>query len=264
MSDESKSLASAPAASSLSAAGAGGYPHPIIAREGWPFIVAGAVAAAAVHWAFGGWWAAPLWLLVAFMVQFFRDPPRQRAAASRSAVLSPADGRIVAVERSHDPYLERDAIKMSVFMNVFNVHSNRSPVDGEVRNTWYHLGKFFNAALSKSSLENERAALWIRTPGRRRRHLRADRGADRPAHPVLRATRAAPRARRALRLHPLRLARRRLPAGRHAAGGERGRQGLRHGVDTRRAARSAVSGESARGVTSCRHRSRHGSPVTAD
>jgi phosphatidylserine decarboxylase len=164
MSDESKSVASAPAASSLSAAGAGGYPHPIIAREGWPFIVAGAVAAAAVHWEFGGWWAAPLWLLVAFMVQFFRDPPR-RVPGEPRAVLSPADGRIVAVEKSHDPYLERDAIKMSVFMNVFDVHSNRSPVDGEVRNTWYHIGKFFNAALSKSSLENERAALWIRTPG---------------------------------------------------------------------------------------------------
>jgi len=140
------------------------WPHPIIAREGWSFITIGVLAAAVVHWAFGGWWAAPLWVLVVFMVQFFRDPPRQ-VPNDPKAVLSPADGRIVAVERSRDPYLERDAIKMSVFMNVFNVHSNRSPVDGEVRNAWYHLGKFFNAALSKSSLENERAALWIRTPG---------------------------------------------------------------------------------------------------
>ena len=140
------------------------WPHPIIAREGWSFIVIGVLAAAVVHWAFGGGWAAPLWLLVAFMVQFFRDPPR-RVPNDPKAVLSPADGRIVAVERSRDPYLERDAIKMSVFMNVFNVHSNRSPVEGEVRNAWYHLGKFFNASLSKSSLENERAALWIRTPG---------------------------------------------------------------------------------------------------
>jgi phosphatidylserine decarboxylase len=162
MSDESKSLAGRPDASALPEAG--GYPHPIIAREGWPFIVSGLIAAGVVHWALGAWWAAPLWLLVAFMVQFFRDPPRQVPREPR-AVLSPADGRIVAVERSHDPYLEREAIKMSVFMNVFDVHSNRSPVDGEVRNTWYHIGKFFNAALSKSSLENERAALWIRTPG---------------------------------------------------------------------------------------------------
>ena len=151
MSDESKSLASTSDGSRLSAEPMG-YPHPIIAREGWAFIVAGIVAAALVHWEFGPWWASPLWLLVAFMVQFFRDPPR-RVPREPRAVLSPADGRIVAVERSHDPYLERDAIKMSVFMNVFNVHSNRSPVDGEVRNTWYHIGKFFNAAL------------WIRTPG---------------------------------------------------------------------------------------------------
>ena len=164
MSDDSKSLAGTQEASALPSRAEDGYPHPIIAREGWAFIVGGVIAAALVHWEFGAWWASPLWLLVAFMVQFFRDPPRQVPREPR-AVLSPADGRIVAVEKSHDPYLERDAIKMSVFMNVFDVHSNRSPVDGEVRNTWYHIGKFFNAALSKSSLENERAALWIRTPG---------------------------------------------------------------------------------------------------
>jgi len=98
------------------------------------------------------------------MVQFFRDPARTVPGEPR-AVLSPADGRIVAVERARDPYLERDALKMSVFMNVFNVHSNRSPVDGEVRNAWHHPGRFFNAELSKSSLENERHALWIRGAG---------------------------------------------------------------------------------------------------
>ena len=164
MSEESKSLARAPDASRLPSGATDPYPHPIIAREGWPFIFISVAAAGVAHWAFGAWWAAPLWLLVAFMLQFFRDPPR-RVPREPKAVLSPADGRIVAVERSRDPYLERDALKMSVFMNVFNVHSNRSPVDGEVRNAWYHLGRFFNAALSKSSLENERAALWIRTPG---------------------------------------------------------------------------------------------------
>ncbi len=94
--------------------------------------------------------------------------PAARVPHDAEAVLSPADGRIVAVERARDPYLERDALKISVFMNVFNVHSNRSPVDGEVRKAWYHGGKFFNAALDKASLENERTALWIR----------ADRGAD--------------------------------------------------------------------------------------
>lgn len=140
------------------------YPHPIIAREGWPFIAVSVIAAALAHWLAGPWWALPLWLVVAFMVQFFRDPPRV-VPRQQKAVLSPADGRVVAVERARDPYLERDALKMSVFMNVFNAHSNRIPADGEIRETWYHRGRFFNAALSKSSLENERAALWIRAPG---------------------------------------------------------------------------------------------------
>jgi phosphatidylserine decarboxylase len=140
------------------------YPHPIIAREGWPFIAASVAVAALAH-GWGGWaWAAAPWLVVAFMVQFFRDPPRAVPQEAK-AVLSPADGRIVAVERARDPYLERDALKMSVFMSVFNAHSNRSPVDGEVRNAWHHPGRFFNAELSKSSLENERHALWIRTAG---------------------------------------------------------------------------------------------------
>ncbi len=139
------------------------YPHPLIAREGWPFIALALVVAVAVHW-FAGWgWALFFWIVLAFMIQFFRDPPRT-VPAEPMAVLSPADGRVVSVERAHDPYLERDALKISVFMNVFNAHSNRSPVDGEVRNTWYFPGSFLNADLAKASLENERAVLWIKTP----------------------------------------------------------------------------------------------------
>jgi phosphatidylserine decarboxylase len=139
------------------------YPHPIIAREGWPYIAASLVAAVAVHWLAGLWWALPLWVIALFVLQFFRDPPRT-VPADPKAVLSPADGRIVVVERAEDPYLKREALKVSVFMNVFNAHSNRSPVDGEVRDAWYFPGKFVNADLAKASLENERNALWIRTP----------------------------------------------------------------------------------------------------
>jgi phosphatidylserine decarboxylase len=138
------------------------YPHPFFAREGWPFI-AGAVAIAILVSMFAGWiWSIPFWIIALFVLQFFRDPPRivpQKA----NAVLSPADGRIVAVENTQDPYLKRDAIKVSVFMNVFNVHSNRSPVDGRVYDEWYFPGKFINASLPKASLENERNALWIKT-----------------------------------------------------------------------------------------------------
>jgi phosphatidylserine decarboxylase len=138
------------------------YPHPLIAREGWPFIAAAAVFTVLVN-IFAGWlWALPLWLITLFVLQFFRDPPRA-VPQQANAVLAPADGRIVAVENVQDPYLKREAIKVSVFMDVFNVHSNRSPVDGEVRGQWYFPGKFINADLPKASLENERNALWLRT-----------------------------------------------------------------------------------------------------
>src|ERR1700682_927910 len=140
------------------------YPHPIIAREGWLFVAISAAVALALSLA--GWWLAalPVWLVVVFIVQFFRDPPRV-VPSQPNAVLSPADGRVVVVEKARDPYLDRNALKISVFMNVFNVHSNRSPVDGEVRKGWYFSGKFLNAALDKASLENERNALWIHTDG---------------------------------------------------------------------------------------------------
>ena len=108
-----------------------------------------------------GWWSLPFWLGALFILQFFRDPPRQ-VPQDPAAVVAPADGRIVEVGRAQDPYLKRDALKVSVFMNVFNVHSNRSPVDGVVKQRWYFGGAFVNAALDKASLENERNALWIR------------------------------------------------------------------------------------------------------
>ena len=138
------------------------YPHPIIAREGWPFL-AGAVAVSALL----TWWgylvpALVAWLVTGFILQFFRDPARPIPGTAKD-VLSPADGRIVAIQTTRDPYVDRDALKISVFMNVFNVHSNRSPVDGEVKGRWYHAGSFLNAALDKASLENERNALWLRT-----------------------------------------------------------------------------------------------------
>lgn len=140
------------------------YPHPLIAREGWPFLAAALIAAVLVT-VFAGWvWSLLFWVIALFVLQFFRDPPRE-IPTEASAILSPADGRVVTVERTEDPFLKRDALKLSVFMNVFNVHSNRSPVDGEVKEAWYHAGKFVNAALSKASTENERNALWIRTAG---------------------------------------------------------------------------------------------------
>ncbi|MCC6193644.1 MAG: phosphatidylserine decarboxylase [Burkholderiales bacterium] len=138
------------------------YPHPIIAREGWPFLAIAVVVATLLTWLGYAILAVLAWLVVAFIAQFFRDPARA-IPRDPKAVLCPADGRVVKVETTRDPYLERDALKISVFMNVFNVHSNRSPVDGAVVDRWYHAGSFLNAALDKASLENERNALHLRT-----------------------------------------------------------------------------------------------------
>ncbi|MFT0547535.1 phosphatidylserine decarboxylase [Allopusillimonas ginsengisoli] len=137
------------------------YPHPIIAREGWPFL-AGIVVVSILVSFWSGLASIPFWLLSIFVLQFFRDPPRS-APDGELNVLSPADGRVVAVEEVRDTYVGRDALKISVFMNVFNVHSNRAPVSGSVRSINYFAGRFFNAALDKASLENERNAIVLHT-----------------------------------------------------------------------------------------------------
>lgn len=137
------------------------YPHPIIAREGWPFLAAAlALSTAATFWCVS--WSIPLWIISLFVLQFFRDPARETPEQA-NAVISAADGKVIVVGKAWDEYLQRDALKISVFMNVFNVHSNRSPIDGRVEKRWYHPGKFFNAALDKASLQNERNALWLKT-----------------------------------------------------------------------------------------------------
>jgi phosphatidylserine decarboxylase len=135
------------------------YPHPLIAREGWPFLGIALVAALVATSVLGGW-SWPFWVIALFVLQFFRDPPRTIPLAV-NAVLSPADGRIVVVEKAHDPYANREALKISVFMNVFNVHSNRSPVDGKIEKVEYFPGKFVNADLDKASTENERNAVVV-------------------------------------------------------------------------------------------------------
>ena len=140
------------------------YPHPIIAKEGWPYLALVGGAACVVQYAGGLLWSWPLWIIFVFVLQFFRDPQRI-APLGTDLILSPADGRIVVVEKTQDPYAGRDALKISVFMNVFNVHSNRSAVNGLVKEIQYFPGKFVNADLDKASTENERNAVVIDTNG---------------------------------------------------------------------------------------------------
>jgi len=136
--------------------------QPLLAPEGWPFVAASVVLALLVWAAAGFWWALPLILIAVFVIQFFRDPPRKIPTES-GVVVSPADGEVVALGPDTDPVLDRPCQKISVFMNVFSVHSNRSPVAGTVREVIYTPGSFVNAALDKASVENERNALVVET-----------------------------------------------------------------------------------------------------
>lgn len=104
--------------------------------------------------------AIPMWIIFLFILQFFRDPPRVTTGGD-SAVSAPADGRVIVIDEAHDPYTNQTSLKISIFMNVFNVHSNRIPVSGTVDAKQYYPGRFFNAALDKASDNNERNALLL-------------------------------------------------------------------------------------------------------
>ncbi len=133
------------------------YPYPIIAREGWPLLAFVILLSLFMTYLFGAW-SIPFWGIVVFVLQFFRDPGRV-IPQQPNAVLSPADGRIVVLEKTRDPYVGRDALKISVFISMFNVHSNRAPVDGKIDAIQYYQGKTAHADLDKASVRNERNAL---------------------------------------------------------------------------------------------------------
>ncbi|HRG62150.1 MAG: phosphatidylserine decarboxylase [Neisseriales bacterium] len=137
------------------------YPHPSFAKEGWPFIGLSVGLALVILWLTNFIAALPFILIAAFVVQFFRDPPRT-IPQDAGAILSPADGKVICIEKAFDDYQQVEALKISVFMNVFNVHSNRSPVDGEVLDVQYFAGKFVNADFDKASTENERNAVIVK------------------------------------------------------------------------------------------------------
>jgi phosphatidylserine decarboxylase len=140
------------------------------AREGLIFIytalvvTAGAFAAAVVRRSWPLWLLAfVLALLALWVAYFFRDPERAGDRGDR-LVISPADGRVVMITEVDEPaFLQSRAIRVSIFMNVFNVHVNRYPVSGVVKYVHYNKGKFLNAAHDKASLENEQMSVGIQT-----------------------------------------------------------------------------------------------------
>ena len=138
------------------------------AREGLLFIaIAGVVAAGAFGFAISRrswslWLAAFVLLLLALWVAYFFRDPERTGDRGPSLVVAPADGKLIMITEIDEPgFIGGRATRLSIFMNVFNVHVNRYPVDGVVKYIHYNKGKFFNAAAEKSSLENEQMSVGV-------------------------------------------------------------------------------------------------------
>ncbi len=131
-----------------------------ITPEGWPCIAL--CAFTALVFAFFCWPMAVVFVILTwFSAHFFRDPERVVPQEAHIAV-SPADGKIIRIDRRDDPITGENKMCICIFMNVFSVHVNRAPVQGQVTDIQYHAGKFFNAAWDKAATDNERCAYALR------------------------------------------------------------------------------------------------------
>ncbi len=135
----------------------------IIVTEGFPFIILSLVFTGFAAFFGVAWLTILLAALTIFIIAFFRNPERRFEDAEK-LVISPADGKVIKIEDVED----RGAMagrfkKISIFMNVFNVHVNRAPCEGTIEKISYHPGKFVSANLDKASAENERNEVLIRT-----------------------------------------------------------------------------------------------------
>lgn len=135
-----------------------------IAREGWPFIIGAVVVLAGLGFA-GLGVLAVIWLIVTlWVVAFFRDPQPSGPQDSRW-LLAPADGKVVSIIETDEPaFFGNRALRISIFMNVFDCHVNRYPAAGAVRYRHYHAGRFGHAADEKASLDNEQSSTGVETP----------------------------------------------------------------------------------------------------
>ncbi len=126
-------------------------------RDGIYYAVAFTAAGAVVGYLAGPWFALPLFLLGVFCAYFFRDP--DRLAPAGNFAVSPADGKVVAVVN------EGERTRVSIFLNVFDVHVNRSPISGVIEDVRYSKGKFLVASLESASAENEQNTVVVRGDG---------------------------------------------------------------------------------------------------
>lgn len=135
-----------------------------IAKAGYPFIFASAFATAVFALLGVGLLAALGLFATGFICWFFRDPDRL-IPVDEGIIVSPADGKVVKVEYlEQTPYFKDACTRISIFMSIFNVHVNRIPHEGTLRQVTYHPGKFFSANLDKASKENEHNALLLESP----------------------------------------------------------------------------------------------------
>jgi phosphatidylserine decarboxylase len=132
----------------------------VIVVDGIYYALALAGAGALVAWLVSPWFAGVLWLLALFCLYFFRDP--ERAVPSGPVAVSPADGRIVAV-KAESPTLQR----ISIFLNIFDVHVNRAPVAGAIAAVEYRPGRFLVASRERCSAENEQNVVTVDGEGSR-------------------------------------------------------------------------------------------------
>jgi phosphatidylserine decarboxylase len=144
------------------------------AREGLVFIVIAALLAAGMFALAVTRRSWPLWLLALavtlvalWVAYFFRDPERT-GERGRQLVVAPADGKIVHITEIDEPTFVRGrSIRVSIFMNVFNVHVNRYPISGTIRHVRRTAGRFLNAAGERASIENEQVSVGIEHDGTR-------------------------------------------------------------------------------------------------
>lgn len=133
-----------------------------IAKEGYPFIVP--LGLLAVIFAFTpiAWLSCVFGLLFLFCANFFRDPERE-IPMDPKAVVSPADGKVVEIVTEESPHIGEPFTRISIFLNVFNVHVNRMPVEGRIEKSEYTPGKFLAAFNHKASRDNEQQLLLIQS-----------------------------------------------------------------------------------------------------
>jgi phosphatidylserine decarboxylase len=129
----------------------------VIVLDGIYYALALAAASGLVLWAAGPWFAAPLWILAAFCLYFFRDP--ERAIPTGDVAVSPADGKVVV--KPENPSLNR----VSIFLNIFDVHVNRAPIAGAIAKVQYMPGKFHVASREVCSDQNEQNVVTVAGDG---------------------------------------------------------------------------------------------------